>query len=351
MKKPIKFFQDKKTWSRMKDIVLGKYLVPYISKLKKFKKTIIVVDGFAGCGIYKDKSHGSPMIICKILEDYNENQNVKTVGFFIEKNKECFKQLELNIKTYVDKKIAFAVLDDFRKIIPEILSVAQDSPIFFYLDPFGIAGLELNHLEKIFEKVEMSSTEVLVNFNYKTVIREEKTNPQLIDNVFGNNSWKDILDDDSLDDNQKEKKIVEKYKDIYRKKNFEFVASCPIMYKDDKKAKYYLIFATSHFDGLKIMNDIMGNVYKDFYSKGRLFNVIEPDLSLLEKNITDIIGEAEIITRGEIKEKMIPNLFLIYTSSDYNQVITKMLKEKTIHSKNGKTRINDNVPLSLKSFS
>jgi len=350
--KPIDFFKSKKSWSRMKDKILGSYLVPYINKVKEFKKPVVIVDGFAGCGIYGDKSEGSPFIICKILESYNK-KGIKTFSILIDNDQECFKELEKNIKYYKDIGIAYTEFGDFRKIVPEIIKIAENSPMFFYIDPFGIVGLEFQHLEKIFEKVSRSSTEILVNFNYRIFYREREKYPNLVKDVMNGDYYKEILGDKTLSDDQKEERILEKYKDLYRK-YFNFVGSCPVMYKDEQDAKYHLIFATSHFDGLKLMNDIMGNTYREFYTAGRLFDAIPPekrrDLKLLERDIFNLLKELGVTNRENIKKILMPKLFMRYKEGDYNKVISKLIKKERIYSQTGRSRINDSVMISLTKF-
>ncbi|MBZ9569582.1 three-Cys-motif partner protein TcmP [Patescibacteria group bacterium] len=350
--KPIEFFKSKKSWSRMKDKILGCYLVPYINKVKQFKKAVVIIDGFAGCGIYGDKSEGSPIIICKILESYNK-KGIKAIGIFIDSDPGCFKELEKNIKYFKDKGIAITEFADFREIVPEIIKVAENSPTFFYIDPFGIAGLEFRHLENIFEKVNRSSTEVLVNFNYRVFYREIKAHPELVRDVMDGEYYKEILKDKTLSNDQKEKKILEKYKDLYRK-YFNFVGSCPVMYKDEQDAKYHLIFATSHFDGLRLMNDIMGNVYREFYTKGRLFDTTPPekrrDLKSLRETVINLMREIGITNRENIKKILVPKSFMRYKEGDYNTLISKLIKARKVYSKTGRSRINDQTPISLTKF-
>lgn len=185
MSKPIKFFDEKKSWSLMKDRILGWYLVPYITKVKKFGRTTVIVDGFAGCGIYRDGTEGSPVIISKVLQERVNAISAKVIGIFIEKDPKCFNELKENLKTYENKGLAIPRLGDFKQLTPEIIQRASKSPMFFYIDPFGIKGLEFNHLEKIFQKVNISSTEVLVNFNYKAFLREAEAYPKLAEAVYG----------------------------------------------------------------------------------------------------------------------------------------------------------------------
>ena len=350
--KPIEFFKKKNSWSMMKDKILGQYLVPYINKVKQFKRLVVIVDGFAGCGIYGDKTEGSPIIICKILEGYIK-KGIKAIGIFIDNNLECFKELEKNIKYYKDKEIAITEFGDFRKITPDIIKIAKDSPMFFYIDPFGIAGLEFEHLEMIFKKVKRSSTEVLVNFNYRAFKREVEAYPELVKKVMNGDYYQEILQNKTISSTLKEKNIIEKYTDLYRQ-YFNFVGYCPVMYKDQLNAKYYLIFASAHFDGLRLMNDIMGNVYREFYSKGRLFDVTPPDkkrdLNLLEQNIIKLIRGIGTTNRLEIKKILMPKLFMRYKERDYGEVVSRLIKARKLYSETGKARINDLTRISLTRF-
>ena len=62
------FFDRKRPWSQYKDRVLDYYLVPYLQKVKKLKRPIVVFDMFAGRGVFKTGEPGSPLIIAKRLE-------------------------------------------------------------------------------------------------------------------------------------------------------------------------------------------------------------------------------------------------------------------------------------------
>lgn len=54
MRKESEFFSGKRPWSKIKDQVIEDYLIPYLNKVSKLKKKIIIVDAFAGPGIFED---------------------------------------------------------------------------------------------------------------------------------------------------------------------------------------------------------------------------------------------------------------------------------------------------------
>lgn len=349
--KPKDFFKEKRTWSVVKDKILGWYLIPYLNKVKNLGRLIVIVDGFAGPGLYEDGSDGSPLIICKVIENL-KSKGVKAIAILIDSNEYCFNKLKQSLKKFEIEKLALPLEGDFKTLVPKIIKATKDCPSFFFIDPFGIKGLEFNSLEEIFKKVNRISTEVLVNFNYKALLREYKINPSLTDGVMGGDYYRNTLEDSKISDSDKEKKIIEMYKDKY-KNFFTYVGSCPVMYKDEQMAKYHLIFATSHFDGFKLMNEKMCDIHREFYTEGRLFQVFsegeKPDRNFLENEIINLLKN-KVRSRKEVKEILMIKCFLRFKESDYNQTINKFLKENKIYSDNRKIRINDDNLLSLVRF-
>jgi three-Cys-motif partner protein len=82
-----------KEHTRVKHILLGKYLKVWITALGKYNPTIGYFDGFAGRGEYSDGTLGSPIIALKIADELSKHFN-KLLCFFIEKDHDNFKNLE-----------------------------------------------------------------------------------------------------------------------------------------------------------------------------------------------------------------------------------------------------------------
>ena len=68
-KKNDDFFKTKKSWSVVKDELLGCYLKPYFQKILHTRKPVYYVDGFAGKGKFDDGSLGSPLIAINTIDD------------------------------------------------------------------------------------------------------------------------------------------------------------------------------------------------------------------------------------------------------------------------------------------
>ena len=64
------FFDGKRSWSFIKDKVLEGYMAPYIAKVARIGQRIVLIDGYAGPGIFEDGKIGSPIIMCRAAERY-----------------------------------------------------------------------------------------------------------------------------------------------------------------------------------------------------------------------------------------------------------------------------------------
>lgn len=64
------FFEGKRPWSIIKDRVLQEYMSPYIAKVNRLGYPILLIDGYAGPGVFGDGKPGSPLIMCQAAEKY-----------------------------------------------------------------------------------------------------------------------------------------------------------------------------------------------------------------------------------------------------------------------------------------
>lgn len=135
------FFKQKRTWSKYKDLILDYYPQPYLHKVAKLRKPILVVDCFAGPGRFDDREIGSPIIISKHLQTLHE-KGIEITGYFVEKNSELYERLKVNINGF-----SFPVLirkGDFRDYVEEIGELSKTHTVFVCLDPIKPSHLAFN---------------------------------------------------------------------------------------------------------------------------------------------------------------------------------------------------------------
>lgn len=119
----LEFFHEKKPWSRYKDLILDYYLEPYLAKVAKLRRPILIVDCFAGPGRFDDGERGSPLIISHRLQSVHE-RGVQVQGFYIEKDPVLCERLCLNTRGLgVPVQVRQG---DFTQYIEEIAALARD---------------------------------------------------------------------------------------------------------------------------------------------------------------------------------------------------------------------------------
>jgi spore photoproduct lyase len=345
MKTESEFFKAKRPWSKIKDQVIGNYLVPYLNKVSKLGQKIVIVDAFSGPGIFEDGSKGSPLIICEVAEKQVPREYV---GIFANRDKESHTKLEKALKKYIEGKQAITILGNAKDLLEELRNIVGNATLLIYLDPFGLKGCEFRLLEPYLGRDKRFSTEVIINMSMPTLhrlstpdavkekrtsLRTEKLNQTLI-NILGGEYWKEIMWGD-LPANEKEKKVVEKYVSILRK-FLPYAGLCPVREKLGKRVKYYMIFASRHPDALILMNNFMHKAYfeimHEIQFKGTLFEKIVDWRDIgregnIEKVIIDHIEEKPGISRGELWLEIVKDNFMKWNSSFFISRIRKLVSD------------------------
>ncbi len=249
--------------TRVKHILLEKYLKAWITILGSSFRHICYFDGFAGRGEYTDRSPGSPLIALKLADELQKYYE-KFICIFIERNLENFKNLESVLKRetpkikHINKIEIIKKNDEFAIVIEEIFKDLEQqkyilAPSFFFVDPFGFSGIPFNIVKKILSNPR---TEIFFTFMVRDINRfllHEKLK-ETFNELFGNDGWKEIV---ATKENQEIALI-----DLYRQNLHEIAGlkySWPFRVCTDEKRQtvYYLIHATNNFLGHSIMKDVM----------------------------------------------------------------------------------------------
>ncbi len=347
------FFKEKKPWSIFKDKILDYYLVPYISKILRTGKPLVIFDCFAGKGQFDDGEIGSPIIIAEhIKTELQKNSLIQ--GFFIEKKYN--EDLRTNLKNYPNTNIWEGTFEDNLK---NILLVNKSNNVFLYIDPYGIKSLNLNNFRQIKDN-NFFTLELLMNFNTAGFLREgcrllklddlfkdaditdyesdEDINTiEKMDAIAGGTYWQGILKDyysGKIDIYHAEEHFIAKYSQKI-KEVFKYTVNIPIKIKSSHLPKYRLIFGSNHEDGLILMADNMNKKWKEMLEKERnnqeiLFEFEFPDLTLLKGfDINQDIIES-LPSNGEsiLLKKLIVDLIMKYgitfSEKEYKQKIKEM---------------------------
>ncbi|TDU67110.1 three-Cys-motif partner protein TcmP [Streptomyces sp. KS 21] len=168
------FFGRKKPAAVLKHAILDKYVVPFASKVGKYAPDgrVVYLDGYAGPGRYEDGTPGSPALIFESAAAIAGFRKLDC--YFIEKDRKNYQSLSALVAEAREQGIsAHALQGRVEKHLDHVLEAAEGSPLFAFLDPFGL-GVTFEALtQRIFgsRRPGGQPTEVLLNFNANAVRR------------------------------------------------------------------------------------------------------------------------------------------------------------------------------------
>lgn len=346
------FFEEKRAWSRIKDEVLKAYLVPYLAKVSRTKKPIIVADCFAGKGRFDNGEPGSPLIIAEaISRQLADSSSPAIKGVFIEKK--YFADLKDNIP---NSPWLSALEGDYEDRMEFFIQKydPRDQNLFLYVDPYGIKSVLFPYFEKI-QKKGFRTVELLLNLNAFGFLREacrllkysdpetespaayeqDINTPERLDEIAGGPYWREIVTKyyaRQIKMAEAEELFIAQYCERLRKV-FQFVVNIPIKEKLNNIPKYRIIFGTDHEDGLLLMVDNMNKRWAAFREEARnyqsqLFECDFPDPAKqracwnLEDRIVSFINED--IDLKELLVKLVQEFGISFSMTEYKDCLKKM---------------------------
>ena len=254
--------------------ILRKYLRAWAIIIGSYFTTAYFVDCFAGRGKYhKDGQEnivsGSPLIgleisleVKKIKQKKGRSFDLNVVAIEADKNN-LIPLKEFIRKTDADGAVKVEFYESkFEEAIPNIIKKISNAPAFFFVDPYGVKGINKEALDLIVNR--KGSTEIFLNYMKMGITRMSGQHKNIahrddsirikaiktvshIDSLFGDRSW--IGKDD-------EELLRHFVKHVFSK-NYKFVLNFNVPYPDRSGTIYNLLFATNYESAEKIMKDIM----------------------------------------------------------------------------------------------
>lgn len=322
-KKNDDFFVEKKSWSKVKDELLGCYLKPYVTKILHTRKPLAYVDCFAGKGKFDDGNPGSPLIALDILQQCLASTKLEgeaRIGAaFIELNHTS--DLEKNLRNYKGIKI---VQGSYEDTIDELLKHKTGCNVFLYIDPYGIKALDCSQFDT-FANGKFNTIELLINMNSFGFIREacnakgeifkiddvgffddlveydstilDATDQSIeaLNRIAGGDYWKNIItkyQSGEIDGYEAEECFSEQYCKRLSK-SYKYVLNMPIRIRKNRHPKYRMIHATNHPDGCVLMANNICNrweLLKNIQNNGQM-TIFQEDYN------NQIIDDSQILDR------------------------------------------------------
>ncbi len=361
------FFKAKRPWSKIKDEVLASYLPGYLKKVASLGREIVLMDAFAGRGVFEDGSRGSPLIMCELAEKLVPDQYVAIFG---NSEEESHQILQGALKDYRAQKKAYCEHGEARQVLQKLRAKLTTQTLFVYLDPFGLKGCDFSLIEPYLKRSTRFSTEIVINMSMPTLHRlatfqavskrketqkSKRLNEQLT-RVLGGEWWKDIMWDEKLSAKEKEEQVVDKYKG-FLERYLPFAGSCPVREKTAKRVKYHIIFCSRHPDAMRLMNDIMCTAYfkkmheEDY--KGTLFEHLDwrstKEVDGIEQTILRAIARTPGATRKDLWLSIVEEKFMRWLHSEYREAVQDLADKGVIYSPTERrtSRLNNSCALYL----
>lgn len=265
------FFGELREWSERKLRILEQYLGPFVMVLGSLQTVsrVYYVDAFAGEGLYRKGEKGSSLRAAELAQQYEkEGKPYHLRCINVEADQGSFDNLQANTAAFGD--LTLNLFGSFAENIELVLAKTNSYPALFFLDPFGVKGINWDLIHQIIHRG--SITDLWIRFDHIAVRRlnglykseahgAEKGFSNLCD-TYG------IHDQEFLhallsgqDADERKQKAINLYmsrlaEEFQKTRQKGFVAAYPIR-SITEQDKYSLIFATGNVRGAIIASELI----------------------------------------------------------------------------------------------
>lgn len=263
-------FEEYRAQTQVKHSILAAYLPAYYHILKQSSPELFYVDGFAGPGCYVQSAtgetfDGSPIRALQLIAG-NEDFSKQVSTLFIESDEVLFNQLKDRVDSFYKEhpQIRKPVykLGTFTETLNKILrrSGGKLPPTFLFIDPCGVSGTSFTTIRAVMEN---EKCEAFIFFNIDGVRRIAglgELSPVLVELLGSQERAKRLYEKLRTTGSvpAREQIILSEYCEaLSEDMGAKYIIRFRIEHEDQKKTSHYLIHATKHPLGFKIMKDVM----------------------------------------------------------------------------------------------
>jgi len=266
--------------------------------------------------MYEDGSLGSPVVAAELALSLWQSPRGYEVRCI---NVELKHDLYRNLCDHTSDYPSWMVMNlegPFQGHISEILTITGEAPTLFFLDPIGIKDLTWTTLEPIYtrEATTNAPTEALINLHTGIAKRlagslgssrrgAEARVVRLLA-VMGTDRWMNRWTKAKTYEERTDALVNTYLERLVSPRYFNFACAYPIRSLPHEKLKYHLVFATPHYRGLDVMNDVLYKAEEEFQHDLAVARThpLQPPLSGLLEGIAE---ETRLARQYELKQDMI----------------------------------------------
>lgn len=353
------YFEELKEWSARKHDLLTRYLDGFVRILGGSAGLVYYVDGFSGPGRYEDDAKGSPLLAAEYAQGL-VGKPYKLRCINVESDSDRFANLQINTAAYLAVTRNFE--GEFGDHVDKILREIGLRPAIFFLDPFGLKGIEWRHVSKVLRRrrpsellirIKPSDLQRLAGFAESASI-DAAGKCQLLTNLYGFTDatrWITAWRTDGVQGLVR-LYLMRLHDEIEHARGTAFAHYYPIRSLEGE-LKYYLVFVTGHPKGAVLMNDIVYNVeaqYKHDVKELKkrsprqlsLFGTIEPTeeevvQAVVDQLIPDIMVRfnGQESTRLEIRAALLEEWFGRSKGTHFTRAFKQMEESGKILGRSG----------------
>lgn len=354
-----RFFERRREWSQRKHEVFQGYVPQYARILGKRRGRVYLVDAFAGAGSYgtgEGRVLGSPLLAAQIAADLAAAKGAYDLRCInVEADKRAFADLGANTGVYAP--FVTNVQGRFMDHIDDILKTVGLAPTLFFLDPFGVGGLEWDALAKVGHRSPVTATELLINFNVPKFDRHagwldsaderlQEAFKRLLNRITGATAWQQIWEE-PLSKEERYRRIAEFYLNRISSAFGMSTAAYPVRTVDGGHLKYYLVFASRNRIAMRIMSSIFYGVEQRYRQDCARFAKVpahqmsfldlvpasvdsegseEQLLEELQQAVLALGNELRSITFGRLQDRLIYQWFGRAAERHYREVCRRLVR-------------------------
>lgn len=270
------FEGELKEWSDRKLTLLRNYLDPFVRITgSTHAGNVYYIDGFAGAGVYRDGAKGSPLRAAELAREFEQaGKQYRLNCINVEANPDIFENLQANTRSYAN---VTNLSGEFSHAIDSILNQVGRNPALFFIDPFGIRGIDWEAIQKIAGR--RSPTDIWLRFDYQTVFRlagfygkellQTARNMEILSKTYGINDLTFLHNClQGADAQEKKRNAVTLYTSqlenaFHQSRGFGFSAAYLIRALAGQE-KYFLVFATGHARGATLASETVCSIEETY---------------------------------------------------------------------------------------
>ena len=249
--------------------LLRNYLGAWFAIVGSWSGRVLVIDGFAGPGLYASGEPGSPAIAVRTLLDHPylaKMTNTEFVFIFNEADPKRFAHLKATIKTLestgtprpsnVKIRLSGVEFEEIAQGILDGLNGRAMAPTFAFIDPFGFSGVPIDLIAKL---LASNRSELFIYFHQNNVNRFANAGnvDRHLEALFGTDEY---LKAPPAGDPAREMFFHDLYaRQLRDVAKFPYVRSFG-MENATGHTGHYLFFCTRHLTGLKKMKSAMWKI-------------------------------------------------------------------------------------------